>query len=88
VGEWKTEILVGSLHETIRQGLLARGVRMHKSANIPPEVDWEFCGKWLFRVEDLPLTGDCALPEGMRWDRVRKEDVGVVQSRTSITRQE
>jgi hypothetical protein len=83
------KILVGSLHETGRQGLLARGVRMDKASGVPVELDWEFCGKWLFRVEDLPGSGgDGSLPGGMRWDKVRKEDVGVVQARTSIKRQE
>jgi hypothetical protein len=83
------KILVGSLHETVRQGLLARGVRMDKASGVPVELDWEFCGKWLFRVEDLTGSGcDGSLPGGMRWDKVRKGDVGVVQARTSIKRQE
>ena len=83
------KVLVGSLHETVRQGLLARGVGMDKASGVPVELDWEFCGKWLFRVEDLPGSGgDGSLPGGMRWDKVRKGDVGVVQARTSIKRQE
>jgi hypothetical protein len=89
----ENRILVGSLHETIRQGLLARGVKMYKTPAVPPELDWEFCGKWLFRVEDFPspspsLDAGTGLPEGMRWDRVRREDVGVVLARTSIKRTE
>ncbi|KAK4128768.1 hypothetical protein N657DRAFT_560978 [Parathielavia appendiculata] len=92
-GEGAPDILVGSLHETVRQGLLARGVRMSKAPAVGPEVDWEFCGKWLFRVEDFPVPPaegrhEEGLPEGMRWDRVRKEDVGVVLARTSIKRKE
>lgn len=82
------KVLIGSLHETIRQGLLARGVKMDKSANIGPELEWEFCGKWLFRVEDLPVAGDEGLPEGMRWDRVTKVDVETIRARSSINRQE
>lgn len=90
------KILVGSLHEAVRQRMLRRGVRMEPSANVPPELGWEFCGKWLFRLEDLPPVervdkdGDEAgtgLPEWMRWDRVREEDLGLVLSRTSIARQ-
>ncbi|KAL2165144.1 hypothetical protein VTH06DRAFT_440 [Thermothelomyces fergusii] len=88
----RTEVLVGSLHESVRQGLLARGVRMRKSRNEPPGAPWEFCGKWLFRIADLPLSGAAAgndrdsLPEGMRWDRVREQDVDVVLERTVIKR--
>ncbi|KAG7293023.1 hypothetical protein NEMBOFW57_003068 [Staphylotrichum longicolle] len=82
------KVLIGSLHETVRQGLLARGVEMDKSANIGPELDWEFCGKWLFRVEDLPVAGDEGLPEGMRWDRAMKADVETIRARSSINRQE
>ncbi|GAB1310443.1 hypothetical protein MFIFM68171_00653 [Madurella fahalii] len=82
-------VLVGSLHEGVRQGLLARGVVMHKTPNVPVECDWEFCDKWLFRAEELPLLAHGELPlPGMRWDQVRKEDVGLVLSRTSIARQE
>ncbi|KAK4233819.1 hypothetical protein C8A03DRAFT_47716 [Achaetomium macrosporum] len=81
------KVLIGSLHEDIRQRLLARGVRMEKSPNIPAELEWEFCGKWLFRVEDLPPSNG-SLPEGMRWDRVRREDVRLVLDRTSIKRKE
>lgn len=82
------KVLIGSLHETVRQGLLARGVEMDKSANIGPELEWEFCGKWLFRVEELPVAGDEGLPEGMRWDRVMKADVETIRARSSINRQE
>ncbi|KAL2018705.1 hypothetical protein VTK56DRAFT_479 [Thermocarpiscus australiensis] len=88
-------VLVGSLSEVIRRGLLARGVKMDKAPGAEAGVEWEFCGKWLFRVEDLPLPkADGAglalplLPGGMRWDRVRREDVALVLSRTSIARQE
>ena len=81
-------MLVGSLHEDIRQGLLARGVKMDVPRGSEPGVAWEFCGKWLFRVEDLPVNGTEGLPEEMRWDQVRREDVRLVQSRTLIARQE
>ncbi|KAK3300407.1 uncharacterized protein B0H64DRAFT_470507 [Chaetomium fimeti] len=47
---------------------------------------WEFNGKWLFRVEDLPREEGWSLPQGVRWDRVRREDAGVVQGRTRVTR--
>jgi len=80
-------VMVGSLHEILRQRLLARGVRFSKTANTPEEIDWEICGKWLFRVDELPLPVK-TLPEGMRWDKVRREDVPLIQSRTWIPRQE
>ncbi|KAK3310060.1 uncharacterized protein B0T15DRAFT_22644 [Chaetomium strumarium] len=83
----RMKVLIGSLHEDVRQKLLASGVRMEKSPNLPAELEWEFCGKWLFRVEDLPRSNG-SLPEGMRWDRVRREDVRVVLERTSIKRKE
>ncbi|KAH6853790.1 hypothetical protein B0I37DRAFT_360331 [Chaetomium sp. MPI-CAGE-AT-0009] len=83
-----TTPLVGSLHETVRRGLLARGVAMARSAAVPPGRAWEFNGKWLFRVEELPRVGEGgeSLPEGVRWDRMRREDVEVVQGRTRVTR--
>jgi hypothetical protein len=87
-GAGMKKVLIGSLHETVRQGLLARGVKMEKSANIGPEVEWEFCGKWLFRVENMPVASVEVLREGMRWDRARKGDVGTIRARTSIDRQE
>lgn len=83
-------IIVGSLHEAVRQRLLEAGVRMGRtqaSGVIAGEGGWEFCGKWLFP----PLGGDGergVLGEGMRWDVVRRGDVGVVQGRTAIPRQE
>ncbi|KAM7223256.1 hypothetical protein V8F06_001469 [Rhypophila decipiens] len=49
-----TAVLIGSLHETIRKRLLKLGVKMFKTKNVPAELDWEFCNKWLFRVEDFP----------------------------------
>jgi hypothetical protein len=61
---------------------------MENPAVVSVGLEWELYGKWLFRVEDLPAAADGPLPGGMRWDRVRKGDVGVVRARTSIDRQE
>ncbi|KAL2199272.1 hypothetical protein P885DRAFT_75689 [Corynascus similis CBS 632.67] len=80
------EFLVGSMHESVRQGLLARGVRMRKSINEPPNAEWNFYGKWLFRVENLPLSADHPLPEGMRWGRIGVKDIDLVLERTVIKR--
>ncbi|KAK4105513.1 hypothetical protein N658DRAFT_417269 [Parathielavia hyrcaniae] len=99
-GDGTNTLLIGSLHETVRRALLARGIRLSKAPDVGPELDWELCGKWLFRVEDLPPTG-IPLPagggpsswgglpkEGMRWDRVREGDAGVVLARTNVGRKE
>ncbi|KAK4168514.1 hypothetical protein QBC43DRAFT_101011 [Cladorrhinum sp. PSN259] len=79
-------VLFGSLNEVIRLRMLAHGVRMSKSPNVPDDLEWEFCDKWVFRLQDLnPGEG---LKEGMSWDRIRREDVKFVQSRTTISRTE
>lgn len=91
--------MVGPLHERLRQALLARGVCMTKTRNVGSGVDWQFCGKWLLRVEDLPAErrlGELARDQGpedkalrgARWDVVRKEDMELVLARTRISRSE
>jgi hypothetical protein len=84
-------MLFGSVHESVRQAMLANGVVVRPSIDKPDGASWEFNGKWLFRVEDLPGgSGDrgTELPAGMRWDTVREGgDVALVQSRTIIPRQ-
>ncbi|KAK3694993.1 hypothetical protein B0T22DRAFT_89234 [Podospora appendiculata] len=85
------ETMVGSLNEALRRRLADRGVGMRKTANVPDGLPWEFCGKWLFRVQELPLGmhgEEIPLPVGMRWDRVARGDLGLVRSRTYIQRQE
>lgn len=50
-------VLIGSLHESIRQRMLTGlGLRMSKTRNVSPDLEWEFCHKWLFRVEDFPSS--------------------------------
>lgn len=87
------KVIVGSLHEAVRQRLLEAGVRMGRtqaSGVIAGEEGWEFCGKWLFPPSGAGGDGERGgvLGEGMRWDVVRRGDVGVVQGRTAIPRQE
>ncbi|KAK3495897.1 hypothetical protein B0T13DRAFT_309305 [Neurospora crassa] len=100
------KVMIGSLAEIHRHRLFLdpKGgrVHMHKTANIPEEIEWEVCQKWLFRTEALVSSsssekegknegelGTTMEEEGLVWDRVRtKEDVRLVQSRTSIKRQE
>lgn len=89
------KVIVGSLHEAVRQNLLERGVRMGRTgaSEVIAKGGWEFCGKWLFpgaglRRGDGDLGERGFLGEGMRWDVVTRGDVGVVQGRTAIPRQE
>ncbi|EAA35031.1 hypothetical protein GE21DRAFT_2519 [Neurospora crassa] len=103
------KVMIGSLAEIHRHRLFLldpKGgrVHMHKTANIPEEIEWEVCQKWLFRTEALVSSSSSSSSEkeeegqlgttlekekGLVWDRVRtKEDVRLVQSRTSIKRQE
>ncbi|KAK3341623.1 hypothetical protein B0T25DRAFT_573984 [Lasiosphaeria hispida] len=77
--------MVGSLHEVVRQRLIARGVGVAKTRNVAEELEWEFCGKWLFRVEALEERG---LPQGMGWDVATRADVPVIQGLTSMPRKE
>lgn len=95
-------VLAGTVHEILRHGLLVRGVRLLKPSGISAERDWEVCGKWLFRLEDLPMvaakgdpsvgagTGDGrdsrGLPEGMRWDHARRSDIEAARARSNIKR--
>ncbi|KAK3356153.1 hypothetical protein B0H65DRAFT_69666 [Neurospora tetraspora] len=95
------KIMIGSLAEIHRHRLFldidkkhGYNVKMHKTANIPDDIEWEVCQKWLFRTEALVAAGEEALEktmkeEGLVWDCVRNQkDVRLVQSRTSIKRQE
>ncbi|KAK3933528.1 hypothetical protein QBC46DRAFT_301094 [Diplogelasinospora grovesii] len=95
IGRRDGEFILGSVHETTRQRMLARGVRMRKTSVVADGLEWEFCGKWLFRVPDLPdtvgINQNHPLGEGegtMSWDKLRKQDMTLVRSRTSIQRQE
>lgn len=88
-------VLVGSLHECVRQALLNAGVVFRRTGATPEGlVGWDYYEKWLFRVEDLAMVGNGAdldgnLPEGMRWDVVRdRGDAALVRSRTVIPRNE
>ncbi|RYO98731.1 hypothetical protein DL763_001992 [Monosporascus cannonballus] len=71
-------VLIGMLSERLRRALAGRGVAF-------PYVDTY--DKWLFRAGALP-QGVRALPEGMRWDTVRRGDIPLVLSRTHIKRKE
>ncbi|KAI1845238.1 hypothetical protein JX265_005393 [Neoarthrinium moseri] len=77
-------VLVGTLGAPLRAALLAAG------CILPYDSDWD---KWVFRLETLPLPAlrrveDAMAREGLRWGRVRREDVPLVLSRTKIPRKE
>ena len=75
---------IGSLAEPVRQRILARGAQVDKTDAASPGIDYELCGKWLFRVAELPAPK--GLPDGMVWDTAREEDCALVRSRTMVNR--
>ncbi|KAM7207009.1 hypothetical protein V8F33_000108 [Rhypophila sp. PSN 637] len=84
-------VLIGSLHETIRKRLLKLGVKMFKTKNVPAEIDWEFCNKWLFRVEDFPDSSSSSRTSEtgvlqLKFDKVKRDDIPLILARTSIDR--
>ncbi|KAI1760457.1 hypothetical protein GGR53DRAFT_523084 [Hypoxylon sp. FL1150] len=73
-------ILAGTLNETLRQALVNQGI-------IFAQVD--IYDKWVFRLDALPdVDVDKPLAEDMLWDRFRREDIPLMQSRTKIQRKE
>lgn len=79
-GEGST-VLVGALSEGLRAVLATRG------------VVFPFCemyDKWLFRTDELPDVDVKGKMEegGLRWGKVRREDIALVLSRTKIPRKE
>ncbi|RYP19425.1 hypothetical protein DL767_009648 [Monosporascus sp. MG133] len=77
-GRPEPTVLIGTLNERLRRALAGRGVAF-------PYVG--AYDKWLFRAGELPEDVR-ALPEGMRWDTVRRGDIPLVLSRTHIKRKE
>ncbi|KAL5121208.1 hypothetical protein ACEQ8H_000676 [Pleosporales sp. CAS-2024a] len=75
----KKVILVGACPEPIHHimhefGLIRRDL---------PGAD-DVCNKFLFKLSNLPE--ERPLPEGLRWGRIREEDIETVKARTSIPR--
>jgi hypothetical protein len=87
-GHSRGHVRIGSLHETVRRLLIAAGVSVKATSAIPVGVKWEFYATWLIRVEDLKVENEVDLPAGMRWDVLRREDTGLVKSRTRIPKRE
>ncbi|EMR61475.1 putative gnat family protein [Eutypa lata UCREL1] len=77
-------LLIGGLNNELRCAMANRGVVF------PYVTPWD---KWMFRVDELPdidVSGVAggALPPGMRWDAVRREEIPLVLSRSNIERTE
>ncbi|KAI0136578.1 hypothetical protein BJ170DRAFT_710613 [Xylariales sp. AK1849] len=79
--ESRRPILLGTLSEMLRGVLTTRG------CVFPYSSQWD---KWMFRTDSLPTVAiDAQLEaEGLRWGKVRREDIAFVLSRTAIQRKE
>ncbi|KAK3383013.1 hypothetical protein B0T24DRAFT_603292 [Lasiosphaeria ovina] len=93
-GHSRGGVVVGALNEAVRARLGERGVLMGSTIAVPRGMDWDWCAKWLFRLDALPGgDGDLLASVGggaggemekMRWDTARREDLDVILSRTII----
>lgn len=87
-GHSKGHVRIGALHETVRQLLIAAGVKVKATSVVPVGKEWEFYATWLIRVEDLKVENEVDLPTGMRWDVLREGDTDLVKGRTNIPKRE
>lgn len=88
LGYSKNHVRIGALHESVRQALIAAGVRVKATSVVPAGQEWEYYATWLIRVEDLKAKNEVDLPEGWTWDALREGDTGLVKSRTHIPKRE
>jgi hypothetical protein len=72
-------VTLGAGHATVTQILQEAGVIRNELPGPDAELN-----KFLFKLSDIPETQE--LPEGLRWGEMRKQDIDLVQSRTSIPR--
>ena len=72
-------VTLGACHATVTQILQEAGVIRNELPGPDAELN-----KFLFKLSDLPKTWK--LPEGLRWGEMRKQDIDLVKSRTSIPR--
>lgn len=77
-------VLFGTLNEVVRRVLLNRG------CVLPYCTLWD---KWVFSLDGLPgealvKVQEAMAREGLRWDRISREDTALVISRTKIPRTE
>jgi hypothetical protein len=85
-----TTVVLGSLHDNLRAQLLVVGARMTKTGNAGKATTAiEPYGKWLLPVAGLPVLkgqeGVLPVP-GLRWDKVRRADLGLIRERSTIRR--
>jgi hypothetical protein len=72
-------VLIGACHEQVVQICRDTGLVRHDF----PGADLEL-NKFVFRLSDLPVTRD--LPKGLRWGKMREQDIEIVKARTNIPR--
>jgi hypothetical protein len=72
-------ILVGACHEQIVQIMREAGMVRRDMPGANLELN-----KFLFKLYDLPITRE--LPHGLRWGKMREQDMDTVKARTNIPR--
>jgi hypothetical protein len=72
-------VLVGSCHDQVVQIMRDTGLVRLEMPGAHSELN-----KFVFKLSALPLTGE--LPEGLRWGRMREQDIETVKARTDIPR--
>ncbi|KAF2855405.1 acetyltransferas-like protein [Plenodomus tracheiphilus IPT5] len=72
-------VTLGTCHHSVMQVCHEAGVVRAEFPGPNAELN-----KFLFKISNLPETRD--LPKGLRWGRVREQDINIVKARTSIPR--
>jgi ribosomal protein S18 acetylase RimI-like enzyme len=72
-------LTLGSVHHAIARICLDMGIVRQEFPGLEAELN-----TFVFKVSNLPQTR--SLPEGLRWGRMREQDMEIVQARTSIPR--
>ncbi|KAI0014674.1 hypothetical protein F4780DRAFT_770827 [Xylariomycetidae sp. FL0641] len=78
-------VLAGTLSAATRGAL-----RRHAGVAVPWAAAEPAYDKWVFRVDALPREdgSGSSLPDGMRWDAVRPQDIALVLARNHVPRKE
>jgi hypothetical protein len=72
-------VLIGACHEQILQICREEGLVRHEFPGANLELS-----KFVFKLSNLPATRE--LPKGLRWGKLREQDMATVKARTSIPR--